>query len=70
MRGDGPFTVETRVTLAHELTHVLQDQHFDLQKLDKAGQLTSMSDVTELASCGRWSPDRRTLSRRHSRNRD
>src|SRR5205823_9089305 len=36
VRGDGPFTVETRVTLAHELTHVLQDQHFDLQKLDKA----------------------------------
>jgi hypothetical protein len=23
----------TRVTLAHEMTHVLQDQHFDLQKL-------------------------------------
>ena len=36
VRGNGPFTVETRVTLAHELTHVLQDQHFDLQKLDKA----------------------------------
>ena len=36
VRGTGPFTVETRVTLAHELTHVLQDQHFDLQKLDKA----------------------------------
>jgi hypothetical protein len=30
--GDG-FTVETRVTLAHELTHVLQDQHFNLTKL-------------------------------------
>jgi hypothetical protein len=36
VRGTGPFTVETRVTLAHELTHVLQDQHFDLQKLDEA----------------------------------
>jgi hypothetical protein len=36
VRGNGPFTIETRVTLAHELTHVLQDQHFDLQKLDKA----------------------------------
>jgi len=36
VRGTGQFTVETRVTLAHELTHVLQDQHFDLQKLDKA----------------------------------
>ncbi|MDQ1431211.1 MAG: hypothetical protein QOF40_1813 [Actinomycetota bacterium] len=28
--------VSTRVTLAHELTHALQDQHFDLQKLEKA----------------------------------
>jgi hypothetical protein len=35
VRGTGPFTVETRVTLAHELTHVLQDQHFDLPKLQK-----------------------------------
>ena len=25
----------TRVTVAHELTHALQDQHFDLQKLEK-----------------------------------
>ena len=36
VRGDGPFTVETRVTLAHELTHVLQDQYFNLGKLQKA----------------------------------
>ncbi len=35
VRGTGPFTIETRVTLAHELTHVLQDQHFDLPKLEK-----------------------------------
>jgi hypothetical protein len=35
VRGSGAFTVETRVTLAHELTHVLQDQHFDLAKLRK-----------------------------------
>ena len=35
VRGAGPFTVETRVTLAHELTHVLQDQYFDLGKLTK-----------------------------------
>ncbi len=35
VRGSGAFTVETRVTLAHELTHVLQDQHFDLPKLEK-----------------------------------
>jgi hypothetical protein len=30
----------TRVTVAHELTHALQDQHFDLQKLDKAARTT------------------------------
>ena len=36
VRGTGPFTIETRVTLAHELTHVLQDQHFDLTKLYNA----------------------------------
>ena len=35
VRGAGPFTVETRVTLAHELTHVLQDQYFNLPKLEK-----------------------------------
>jgi hypothetical protein len=35
VRGNGAFTVETRVTLAHELTHVLQDQYFDLPKLQK-----------------------------------
>jgi hypothetical protein len=38
VRGTGPFTIETRVTLAHELTHVLQDQNFDLNKLDKAAE--------------------------------
>ncbi len=31
----GPVNVETRVTLAHELTHVLQDQYFDLPKLER-----------------------------------
>jgi hypothetical protein len=36
VRGTGPFTIETTVTLAHELTHVLQDQYFDLPKLEKA----------------------------------
>ncbi len=35
VRGKGAFTVATRVTFAHELTHVLQDQHFDLAKLRK-----------------------------------
>ena len=47
VRGNGAFTVETRVTLAHELTHVLQDQHFDLPKLDKqaADSRTGSSDA-------------------------
>ena len=47
VRGTGAFTVETRVTLAHELTHVLQDQHFDLPKLDKqaADSKTGSSDA-------------------------
>jgi hypothetical protein len=38
VRGNGPFTIETRVTLAHELTHVLQDQYFDLSKLRKLAE--------------------------------
>ncbi len=29
------ITTDVRVTLVHELTHVLQDQHFDLQGLDQ-----------------------------------
>jgi hypothetical protein len=38
VRGTGPFTIETRVTLAHELTHVLQDQNFDINKLVKEAE--------------------------------
>jgi hypothetical protein len=30
------MTVDLRITLVHELTHVLQDQHFDLLKIEKA----------------------------------
>jgi hypothetical protein len=33
IRGRGPLDIERKATLAHELTHVLQDQHFDIQKL-------------------------------------
>src|SRR5207244_3042537 len=33
VRGTGPLDEQTRVTLAHELTHVLQDQDLDLGKL-------------------------------------
>ena len=47
VRGTGAFTIETRVTLAHELTHVLQDQYFDLPKLQKqaADSKTGSSDA-------------------------
>ncbi len=38
VRGVGPLDPAHRVTLAHELTHVLQDQHFDLQALQDAHQ--------------------------------
>jgi hypothetical protein len=34
VRGTDLSAVDTRVTLVHELTHALQDQHFDLTKLD------------------------------------
>jgi len=35
VRGTGPLTVDQRVALAHELTHVLQDQVYDLNKLSR-----------------------------------
>jgi hypothetical protein len=35
VRGTDTTAPATRVTLAHELTHALQDQHFDLQKLQR-----------------------------------
>ncbi len=33
VRGKGPIDVSTKGTLVHELTHVLQDQEFDLTKI-------------------------------------
>ena len=39
MRGT-TLDVEHRVTVAHELTHVLQDQHFDLHEAAEAGATT------------------------------
>jgi hypothetical protein len=36
VRGKGALDVDRRATLAHELTHVLQDQHFDLEELRRA----------------------------------
>ena len=32
--GNGDLSLEERFTLAHELTHALDDQHFDLRRLD------------------------------------
>jgi len=44
VRGTGPLDAQTRVTLAHELTHVLQDQDLDLGKLQhRAADATSGS---------------------------
>jgi hypothetical protein len=46
VRGKGPIDVATRATLAHELTHVLQDQHFDLTKTeDGFDDATTQSDA-------------------------
>lgn len=33
-RADGDLDVVERVTLAHELTHAIDDQHFDLERID------------------------------------
>lgn len=40
--------VEHRVTIAHELTHVLQDQHFDLPKLQKRAADSDSGDANAL----------------------
>lgn len=48
--GSGEFGLDARMTLAHEFTHALQDQHFDLQKMrepvkdlnDRSMALTSL----------------------------
>src|SRR5262249_18406773 len=38
VRGNDASGVATRVTLAHELTHVLQDQHFGLERITRAAE--------------------------------
>jgi hypothetical protein len=38
VRGTGPLDAQTRVTLAHELTHVLQDQDLGLGKLRRRAE--------------------------------
>ena len=46
VRGAGPLDVQTRVTIAHELTHVLQDQDLGLGKLrHRAEDSTSGSEA-------------------------
>ncbi len=47
VRGE-TLDVAHRVTLAHELTHVLQDQHFDLQHLRKQAAATPNADPDAL----------------------
>ncbi len=45
VKGTNLDDVSTRVTVAHELTHALQDQHFDLQKLEHAAAADHGSTV-------------------------
>jgi hypothetical protein len=51
VRGTGTIAPATRVTLAHELTHALQDQHFNLLKLQvqafERGNSTVMKAIIE-----------------------
>jgi hypothetical protein len=47
VRGEA-LDVAHRVTLAHELTHVLQDQHFDLQHLRQQAAETEQGDPDAL----------------------
>jgi hypothetical protein len=39
------LTPSTKVTLAHELTHALQDQHFDLRAMQKTAERTHSSSA-------------------------
>jgi hypothetical protein len=48
VRGTGPLTVDQRVTLAHELTHVLQDQVFDLNRLSKRAETSNAGSLDAL----------------------
>ena len=45
VRGTEVDTPNAKVTVAHELTHALQDQHFDLTKLEKEAAKTHSSDA-------------------------
>ena len=54
----GPFTIETQVTLAHELTHVLQDQHFDLSELGKRADASESGSSDALTALIEGDADR------------
>ncbi len=58
VKGTSLDDAATRVTVAHELTHAFQDQHFDLQKLDKEAATTHGS-----SACARWRRAMRCASR-------
>jgi hypothetical protein len=45
VKGKNVDDIATRVTLAHELTHALQDQHFDLTKVQRAAEKTHSGKV-------------------------
>jgi hypothetical protein len=45
VKGTSLDDVSTRVTVAHELTHALQDQHFDLHELEQAAEAAHGSTV-------------------------
>ncbi len=45
VRGTDTTAPATRVTLAHELTHALQDQHFDLLKIQREAAAHDNADV-------------------------
>jgi hypothetical protein len=45
VRGKAIDTPNAKVTVAHELTHALQDQHFDLNKLEQQAEKSHSSDA-------------------------
>ena len=46
VKGNGPLDAPVKVVLAHELTHALQDQHFDLKRIDRVGARHHASTAT------------------------
>jgi hypothetical protein len=52
VRGTNLDDPATRATVAHELTHALQDQHYDLQKLDDTARTTHGSRALHMLAEG------------------